>query len=372
MLNTYGERERAWLWLNDVLGANVSLTEKLIFCNEDILSLYNGIKSGGPVVFPEHLGEAHKRELIKRCSESRIDSLIENMEKLGIYAVTRDDAGYPALLREIYDPPTVLYIKGKPPEQAKLPIAVIGSRNCSDYGREMAGYFGRELAANGACIVSGLAAGCDSEAANGALSASGNEFPTIAVLGCGADVVYPSSSRALYEKICAVGSVISEFKPGKGPTRESFPQRNRIISGLSKGVLVIEAGAKSGTRITVEFAHEQGRDVFAVPGRITDLLSVGTNGLIKSGAAKAVFAADDILYEYGIFLEDPLPPIHSVDLSKLEPGQRKVCELLIFGEKTVDSICEATGFSVADVNMYLTELELSGIIKQLPNGEYAV
>ena len=294
------------------------------------------------------------------------------MEQRGIYAVSRDDAGYPKLLREIYDPPTVLYIKGKAPGEIKLPIAVIGSRNCSDYGREMAAYFGRELALHGACIVSGLAAGCDSEAARGALSASENCFPTVAVLGCGVDVVYPSSSRELYERILEKGSVISEFKPGKSPTRESFPQRNRIISGLSKGVLVIEAGAKSGTRTTVEFAHEQGRDVFAVPGRITDLLSVGTNGLIKSGAAKAVFAADDILYEYGMFLEDPLLPIHSVDLSKLEPRPRKVCELLILGEKSADSICELTGFSVAEVNSYLTELELSGIIKQLPNGEYAV
>ena len=166
--------------------------------------------------------------------------------------------------------------------------------------------------------------------------------------------------------------MISEYKPGRQPTKESFPQRNRIISGLSKGILVIEAGAKSGTSITVGFAHDQGRDVFAIPGRITDLTSVGTNGLIKNGAAKAVFGVDDILYEYGRFLQTEDSPVHTAENSGLSPEQNRILDLLRMGEKNIDEICEITGYSVSAVNIHLTEMELSGIIRQLPNGLYSV
>ncbi|MBO6061523.1 MAG: DNA-processing protein DprA [Clostridia bacterium] len=368
----YNEKERAWLWLNDVLGAAVQTTEKLLFCNDGLLPLFDSVKHGKQVKYPDTVSARSRADLIKRCSESYIDSIISGLESKGVYAVTRDSAAYPRLLREIYDPPTVLFVKGRLEPEIRIPIAVIGSRKCSDYGREMAGYFGRELASHGACVISGLALGCDSAAAEGALSAKNCDYPTVAVLGCGPDIVYPASARGLYESIASRGAVISEYKPGRKPTKDSFPQRNRIISGLSKGVLVVEAGASSGTRITAEFAHEQGRDVFAVPGRITDLLSVGTNGLIKSGAAKPVFGVDDILYEYGVFLTEAEPPVKKPDTSSLSPEQKRICDLLLLGEKSADSICESTGFSVSEVNMYLTEMELSGIIRQLPKGEYSL
>lgn len=372
MRKEYSEKERAWLWINDVLGANVSSTDQLIYCNDGILELFEAVKLHRQVKYPKSVSAAQKADLIKKCSDFYVDSLIESMERKGIYALARESEGYPELLREIYDPPGVIYVKGFLPRKIKLPIAVIGSRNCSDYGRSMAGYFGRELASHGACVVSGLAAGCDSEASKGALMAVTDDIPTVAVLGSGVDVVYPASSKELYDRIVERGAVISEFKPGKRPTRDSFPQRNRIISGLSKGVLVVEAGARSGTRLTVDFAHDQGRDVFAVPGRISDLKSVGTNGMIKSGEAKAVFGVDDILYEYGIFIGEASSPVAEIDVSKLDPEHRRICEVLLLGEKTADALCESTGFSASDINMYLTELELSGIIKQLPNGEYAV
>lgn len=366
------QKERAWVWLADSMGTAVGAAERLLFCNDGLLPLYDAALRRGRIVFPDEVSKKQRGDLIKNASEHYVDSVIASYEKLGVSCVTRESPGYPRLLREIYDPPLMLYVKGSLERDIKLPIAVVGARKCSDYGREMAAYFGHELASNGACVISGLAVGCDAAAAKGALSSASSEHPTVAVLGCGVDIVYPASSRDLYDEIVSRGAVISELKPGVSPTRNTFPQRNRIISGISKGVLVCEAGAASGTRITVDFAHEQGRDVFAVPGRLTDLMSVGTNGLIKSGAAKAVFGVDDILYEYGMFAQEVTHPVHRVDASKLSPQQRKLYELLLLGEKTADTLCELSGLSAADVNMYLTEMELSGIIKQLPKGEYTL
>lgn len=371
-MSEYSQKERAWLWLNSVLGSNVALTDKLLFGSDGLLPLFESLKSGGEVKFPDGVNEAMRTQLKKKCSDSYIDSLIEGLERSGIRIVTRDSSGYPSLLREIYDPPTVLYVKGSLKAEPSIPIAVVGARKCSDYGRTVADHFGYELAQNGACVVSGMAAGCDSAAAYGALRSDTRECPTIAVLGGGVDVVYPAANRKLYDAIIERGLIVSEFRPGTAPARENFPKRNRIISGLSKGVLVIEASLRSGTGITVECAHEQGRDVFAVPGRLTDPTSQGTNGLIKSGAAKAVFGVDDILYEYGIFLSDPPSPVKKCADFDMAPEQKRIYEALFYGEKTVDELSELTGFSASEINIYLTEMELSGIIKQLPNGVYSV
>ena len=368
----YDKTERAWLWLNDLVGANVSAAEQLLYNNEGLMAFFDSARSGSAIRLPDRFTPAQRKAVCQRASDGYIDGLIEKLGKAGIFAVTRGSEDYPSLLREIYDPPTVLFVKGRMISYPKLPIAVIGSRKCTAYGREMAAYFGRKLAEKGACVVSGLALGCDSIAAENASQVLSNDYPTVAVLGSGPDVVYPHQSAKLYETICERGAVISEFKPGTRPSRENFPRRNRIISGLSKGVLIIEAAVKSGTRITAECALEQGRDVFAIPGRINDLMSVGTNGLIKSGEAKCVFDVDDILYEYGIFDVPDETPIKKADVSSLPPQQRDVYEALMSGEKSVDEICMITGYSVSEVNMYLTELELSEIIKQLPNGEYGI
>lgn len=372
MTKEYSEKERAWLWLNTVLGTKVAMTDYLIYCNDGLLPLYDSAKSGNAVKFPDAYAESIKTKLYSSAKDGSVDRLIEKLESVGAYAVTRDSSNYPWLLREIYDPPTVLYVKGTLPKEIPLPIAVIGSRKASDYGKEMSEHFGRELAENGACVVSGLALGCDAIAAKGALKAKGNDFPTVAVLGSGVDVIYPYENRKLYYEIAERGAIISEYKPGREPSRESFPQRNRLISGFSKGVLVVEAGKKSGTRITVDFAHEQGRDVYAIPSRLTDISGIGTNGLIKSGGAKAVFGVDDILFEYGMFIEEPAPTSSAADTSGLDPTQKKLVELLSLGEKTVDEMCEIMKLDASTINMYLTELELSGIIKQLPNGQYSV
>ena len=365
------QTERAWLWLNSVLGSSVSLTDKLVFSNDGLLELLGSAREHAAIRFPDALNESQRASLYAKCSDDSIDSMLEKLDRSGIDVITRDSADYPALLREIYDPPTVLYVKGSLHGYDKLPIAVVGARKCSDYGSTIADHFGFELARHGACVVSGMASGCDSAAAWGALKDGSSELPTV-VLGGGVDVVYPSSNRRLYDAIAERGALISESRPGIMPTRESFPKRNRIISGLSKGVLVVEAAVRSGTSITVACAHEQGRDVFAVPGRLTDITSAGTNGLIKSGGAKAVFGVDDILYEYGIFLTDPPSPVKKTETDALPSEQKTLFEALKKGEKSVDELCDMTGLSAAEINIYLTEMELSGIIKQLPNGVYSV
>lgn len=372
MTAAYSENELAWLWLNTVFGANVALTDKTVNLNGGLMRLYEKARRGSPVSFPENVNERQKAEFQKRSQPEELRAFLDALQRGGFYAVTRDSENYPRLLREIFDPPTVLYVKGDLQKDITLPIAVIGSRKCSDYGRETAMHFGFELAEHGAVVVSGMALGCDASAALGALKSKKNEHPTLAVLGSGIDIVYPQSNCRLYDMIAERGAVISEYRPGYRPTRESFPQRNRIISGLSRGILVVEAAAKSGTSITVDFAHEQGRDVFAVPGRITDPLSAGTNGLIKRGEAKAVFGVDDVLYEFGIFLADPPSPVHIADTSALSQTGQKLYALLQKGERTVDELCEATGLEASEINICLTEMELSGIIRQLPNGVYSV
>ena len=205
-----------------------------------------------------------------KAEEGYIDRCLEYLHNQNISVVLFKDKNYPALLREIHSAPAALFVKGRLPDKIRLPIAVIGSRRCSDYGRKAAEMISGQLAECGACIVSGMAYGIDKVAAIAALERSKTEIPTIAVLGSGVDVVYPEENRKLYDEICDKGAVVSEFLPGTVPDSKHFPRRNRIISGISRGVVVAEAAIKSGTRITADFALEQGRDVFAIPGRITD------------------------------------------------------------------------------------------------------
>lgn len=369
--------ERAWLWLSESLGTAISLIDRLVYSNGDVLNAFDTARSGRGLRLPsmpgyDELLASKQRTLYEKCSDGYLDTVLENYAKKGVRIVTRDSRGYPDLLREIYDPPTVLFVKGNLPERIDLPVAVIGSRKSSDYGRRMAQLFGRALAENGACVVSGMALGCDSEAAWGALEAPASSCPTVAVLGGGVDVVYPRTSYKLYNAILERGALISEMRPGSAPTRQSFPQRNRLISGMSKGVLVVEAGEKSGTRITVDFALEQGREVFAVPAKLTDMTSAGSNALIKNGEAKPVFGVDDILSEFGTFTAKADIRVKQKQRPELPPAQLKLYDLLLLGEKTRDELSDLTGRPVSEINILLTEMELSGIIRQLPNGEYAL
>ena len=296
-----------------------------------------------------------------KANEGYIDRCLEYLEKKHIDAVSLTSDRYPPLLREIADPPPVLFVMGTLKDMP-LPIGVIGSRKCSEYGKRVALELSRELAERGATIISGLAHGIDCIASKGAL-ASGSDCPTVAVLGTGVDVIYPKANARIYSEIVERGAVVSEFLPGTPAAKYTFPRRNRVISGMSRGVVVVEAAEKSGTFITVDSALDQGRDVFAVPGRVTDEKSRGTNRLISEGCAKAVNRAEDILSEYGFKGRSAPAP---VDEGTLTYEQALVYRLLKAGERSFDELCELTGFSAGLLNSALTEMEFSGIIKQSP------
>lgn len=293
--------------------------------------------------------------------------VLSSLQKDGIKFIFCDEPAYPPLLREIYDPPQVLYVKGDP-SLLQLPmIAVVGARKASPYGLAVARKISRELAEAGFGVVSGMARGIDAAAHQGALEAPG---PTVAVLGCGVDVVYPAENRRLMSEISQQGLVLSEFPPGTGPVAGNFPVRNRIISGLAKGVLVIEAAERSGSLITADCALEQGRDVFAVPGQITNPLHKGAHRLIKQGA-KLVEDVTDILDEIGVYVNTQVgratavPP--ELDLTAKEKTLYNVisdepvcCEFLI----------DTTGLNPAEVLSMLLVLEMKGLIRQLPGERY--
>ena len=358
-----GEQARRYrLWLGFALGTAHGRVQSLLEAYEgDAAALFQDAKKG-------RLPGAGQRDLDanallrKKADEGYIDECLRYMERKGVHAVLLEDGNYPALLRHIYRPPMCLYVKGRLPKEIPLPIAMIGSRRCSPYGEEAALFLAKGLAENGVCVVSGLAAGVDGLCAQGALEAADNPFPTVAVLGSGVDVVYPASNRALYERVVERGAVVSELLPGARPQAKFFPQRNRIISGMSRGVVVVEAAEKSGTSITVDFALEQGRDVFALPGRMTDENSRGTNRMIADGATPVTCAAD-ILGAYGIASLAERPR-GKPDGSGLPYEQALVFRLLEAGERSIDELCEMTGLSFPELNFTLTDMELSGIIKQ--------
>ncbi len=302
------------------------------------------------------------------------------LDKMGADIITWLDERYPANLLNIFDRPAFLYVLGHLPKDM-IPVAIVGSRNATAYGRYTTDRLSRELALRGITIVSGMARGIDSCAHRGALAARGN---TIAVLGNGLDVIYPLENKKLFDSISQNGAVVSEYPPGTQPIPYHFPARNRIISGISYGVLVIEAGEKSGSLITASLAIEQGRDVFAIPGAIDSAHSRGTNSLIKQGA-KLIDSIDDILEDVLPQLERPsVQPIQrqqeifphafsEKDMEKnietLTPPFKDILKTLSQKVIHADDIIAVTGLPPAEVSSMLITLELKGIIDQHP-GKY--
>ena len=223
---------------------------------------------------------------------------LERLARLGFRFLARSDPGFPPLLRAIHDPPPGLFVRGEEEIAllARPAVAIVGARACSAYGRQIARSLGRELAAAGLVVVSGLARGVDSEAHRGALEASGT---TVAVLGCGIDRDYPAANRELARQVAATGLVVSEYAPGVEPAPWRFPARNRIVAGLCAATVVVEARERSGALITADFALEEGREVFAVPGEITSALSAGSNALLRLGATPLT-RAEDVLESFGL------------------------------------------------------------------------
>ena len=284
-------------------------------------------------------------------------------EKLGARIITRVDDEYPAPLAEIHDPPLALYVIGTLEERDKHAIAVVGSRSCSHYGRQSADRLGYSLGTVGYTVVSGLALGIDTAAHQGAVKSAGR---TIAVLGSALDELYPETNKELAEQIAQKGAVISEFPLGTKPGRTTFPMRNRIITGLSMGVVVVEAGRKSGAMISADEAAAQGRVIFAVPGRIDNPKAQGCHMLIKNGA-KLVEDVKDITDEFEyLFTPETLKPEAERPRPRLNETEEKIVALLEKGALDVDTLIREAGISPAKVSGILIGLEMKRMIRVLP------
>jgi len=274
---------------------------------------------------------------------------------LGYRFLARSDPSFPTLLGAIHDPPPGLFLRGDAGIEllSRPAVAIVGARACSAYGRQIARSLGRDLAAAGLVVVSGLARGIDAEAHRGALEASSS---TVAVLGCGIDRDYPAAHRELARQVAATGLVVSEYAPGVEPAPWRFPARNRIVAGLCAATVVVEARERSGALITADFALEEGREVFAVPGEITSALSSGSNGLLRLGATPLT-AAQDVLESYGI----TVPAAEPVEVG---PSAAAVLDSIRAGAASGDELSRATRLSAGELAAALTELELAGAVRE--------
>ncbi|MFN3396202.1 MAG: DNA-processing protein DprA, partial [Thermodesulfovibrionales bacterium] len=267
---------------------------------------------------------------------------------------------YPSLLREIEDAPVILYVKGEIKEEDRFSISIVGSRNATPYGRSVTEKIAGELAESGFTIVSGLARGVDTIAHLSSLRSGGR---TIAVMGSGIDLIYPPENKWLFDKIIDSGYVVTEFPPGTPPDKGNFPKRNRLISGLSLGVVVVEATEGSGALITARAALEQNREVFAIPGNISSPNSKGTNELIKRGA-KLVQRSDDIIEELAPLLRGLIRPKEKCHV-ELTDEEREICNKLTSEPRHIDEIMRRSGFPMQKVLSILLGLELKGVVSQM-------
>jgi DNA processing protein len=299
--------------------------------------------------------------------EVKIHDSYAKLAKNGIYFVSKEEEHYPDKLRNIYESPFALYVKGRIPHDDEKLLAVVGARECSPYGKEMAKHFAAELVREEISIVSGLARGIDSYAHVGALSTGGI---TYGILGCGIDICYPKENIGLYMDMQKEGGIISEYAPGIPPLRGNFPMRNRIISGLCDGILVIEAKEKSGSLITVDMGLEQGKDVYSLPGRVWDCLSGGCNNLIKMGA-KLVTDPKDILEDL-IPNYNPASDNNKKNNKILETNGKIVYARLSLQPIHIEEIALQTGLSMDLLMEQLVFLELRGLITQTAKNYYIV
>ncbi|MDF2944521.1 MAG: hypothetical protein K0S01_3379 [Herbinix sp.] len=287
------------------------------------------------------------------------------LEKNGIYFVSKEEERYPSKLGNIFGAPYALYVKGCLPREEDKVLAVVGARDCSPYGKEMAKYLASAVAKEGIAIVSGLARGIDSYAHEGALISKGL---TYGIMGCGIDICYPKENINLYMEMQKEGGIISEYAPGIQPFAGNFPMRNRIISGLCDGILVIEAKEKSGSLITVDMGLEQGKDIYALPGRVTDRLSGGCNNLIKMGA-KLVTSPKDILEDFIPNYEQTMDELKKNN-KLLESNGKIVYASLCLEPKHIEEIAIQTGLSLDLLMEQLLLLELRGFVRQTMKNYY--
>ncbi len=295
-----------------------------------------------------------------------LDAEMEKLDRTGVQAVTAKSPDYPKRLKEIYDFPPVLYVKGTLSPRDDWTVSVVGTRRATNYGRQVTEEITSDLVKNNVTIASGLARGIDTIAHRSALEAGGR---TLAVFACGLDIIYPSENAELARRITSQGALVSEYPPGTKPRPDYFPRRNRIMSGLSLGVLVVEAGETSGAMITAHLALEQNREVFAIPGSILSSASLGTNKLIQEGA-KLVRDYRDVLQELNLTVV-----AHQMEMKDLVSGSETEAALLKqLGHEPIhiDEVCRNSGLPISTVSSTLAMMELKGLVKQVGAMNYAL
>lgn len=367
-MDKYMDKREYWLWLSNVQGMEQPGMKRLLSRFESPQEIYccseKQLISSGAVTAE---GAARITASKKKFDINRMK---EYLHKNSIQFITVDDDLYPERLKNISDKPYCLYVKGKLPAGGAA-AAIVGARACSSGGKQLAHRLGERLAQMGADVISGMARGIDACGHRGALDGGG---ATYAVLGCGADICYPRENIELYENIVSQGGIISEFAPGTRPESFRFPQRNRIISGLSDTVIVVEAREKSGSLITAEYALSQGRDVLAVPGRVTDELSSGCNRLISDGA-QLIADIDEIGELMGIGNKNAVCKGHIKNNENLNYVLEKDFEV-VYSETdlfptALDELVSRTGMSTERIHEIVFRLELDGLIYEPAKNYYA-
>ncbi len=314
----------------------------------------------------ENIGKILASKIKNFIDSADIDQELRLIKKHGVRIITFLDKEYPDNLRNTHSPPMLLYIKGEILPKDNLAIGMVGSRRASLYGMDTAEKLSFELCARGITVVSGLARGIDSSSHRGALKAGGR---TVAVLGSGIANIYPEEHSKMADEISLNGAVISEFPMTMIPDRRNFPARNRIISGLSLGVVVVEAAGKSGALITADFAAEQGREVFAVPGKINSYTSKGTNNLIKEGA-RLVESVEDIIEELNLEVQNGFQPHKDKMAPELDKRESLVYNLLSDEPRNIDELAEKSRMDISGLSGILFEMEFKKLIRQLPGKNY--
>ena len=361
--------EQYWIWLSSVKGIGPKRFYQLLSAFEDARAVWDALSGGVPPELSRMVDRGTLKNLQSARDAGYFYRLFDQMERKDIRAVTRLSDDYPPSLTNIFDPPPTLYMRGEAVLDAPRLFAVVGSRHCTRDGQRAAREIARGLAEQGVVIVSGMARGIDSAAHAGALDADGR---TVAVLGCGVDVVYPPENGDLMDRILdGGGAVISEYVPGTLPAPGNFPPRNRIISGLCPGTLIVEGAQGSGAMITVRDALDQNRDVFAVPGSIYSPLSAMPNRLIVDGA-QPVLSCEEILTYYR-WADGPAKQTAAPDtgaFEALEPVEQAVVGPLRSESLSFDELSAATGLGAAELGRLLTLLEIRGIVERQSGNLY--
>jgi DNA processing protein len=335
---------------------------------DGLLSVFSTVKeifecSRNELIHKTDLKEAEIDHLLASRNKDTIQKSYEALQKKGIVYLSKLDSSYPEKLKNICQAPFGLYQKGIMPKQGQKALAIVGARECTLYGREIAKYLAGAVAREGIDVISGLARGIDSYAHLGALHVGGN---TIAILGCGIDICYPKENFNLFIEIQHKGCILSEFSPGTPPLASNFPMRNRMISGLSDGIVVIEAKEKSGSLITVDIGLEQGKEIYAVPGRMTDLTSSGCNNLIKMGA-KLVATPQDILEDFVVNYRMP-----ARDIPLLKSEEKSVYNTLSLDPKHITIIAQETNLPLSMLTEVLLNMEMNHWIHQTIKNYYVL